>query len=205
MWLDNQPVTAISSNCQPETGTITRKQRDGSRIELQCPSAIISYSKYMGGVDRGDQLRQYYHVRFKSHKLYKYVFWFLFDVSITNSYVLFHHYSPQTTRICDTKTFRLQLAKSLIGDYNSRKTRGRPSTSADRNPVSTTLKHFPIKHKTKSKKGSSRCWYCSHHITPSTRRETFWYCFDCEKHLCHTGERESDCFLKYHKEQGMIS
>ena len=51
MWLDNQPVTAISSNCQPETGTITRKQRDGSQIELQCPSAIMSYSKYMGGVD----------------------------------------------------------------------------------------------------------------------------------------------------------
>ena len=49
------------------------------------------------------------------------------------------HYRPQTTRLCDSKTFRLQLAKSLIGDYNSRKTRGRPSSSADRNPVSTPI------------------------------------------------------------------
>ena len=42
----------------------------------------------MGGVDRGDQLRQYYHVRVKSCKSYKYIFWFLFEVCILNSYIL---------------------------------------------------------------------------------------------------------------------
>ena len=66
----------------------------------------------MGGVDRGNQLRQYYHVRFKSHKLYKYVFWFLFDVSITNSYDLFHNYRPQTTRLCDPFVYNLLRALS---------------------------------------------------------------------------------------------
>ena len=27
-----------------------------------------------------------------------------------------------------------------------------------------------------------------------------WYCYDCGKHICHTRELNSDCFLDYHKE-----
>ena len=42
----------------------------------------------MGGVDRNDQIRGYYHVRLKTKKYYKYIFWFLFDLTITNSYIL---------------------------------------------------------------------------------------------------------------------
>ena len=55
---------------------------------VDCPSSIVAYHKYMGWVDRGDQLRSYYHVRLKSRKFYKYVFWFLFDVVVMNSYIL---------------------------------------------------------------------------------------------------------------------
>ena len=67
---------------------VKRKQRDGSTLMVDCPSSIVAYSKYVGGVDRGDQLRSYYHVRIKSRKFYKYMFWFLFDVVVTNSYIL---------------------------------------------------------------------------------------------------------------------
>ena len=42
----------------------------------------------MGGVDDNDQLRGYYHVRLKCRKLYKYIFWFLFDVAIVNSFIV---------------------------------------------------------------------------------------------------------------------
>ena len=45
----------------------------------------------MGGVDRGDQLRGYYHVRLKCVKNYKYIFWFLFEVAVTNAYILTHY------------------------------------------------------------------------------------------------------------------
>ena len=46
---------------------------------VDCPSSIV------GGVDRSDQLQSYYHVRLKYHK---YVFCFLFDMVVTNSYIL---------------------------------------------------------------------------------------------------------------------
>ena len=60
-WMDRKTVMVMSTNCQPSsTGTVSRKQRDGSTIEVPCPESIIHYNMFMGGVDRGDQLRGYY-------------------------------------------------------------------------------------------------------------------------------------------------
>ena len=41
----------------------------------------------MEGIDEADQLQGYYHVRLKCTK--NYVFWFMFDVATTNSFILY--------------------------------------------------------------------------------------------------------------------
>ena len=148
MWLDNQPVTMLSSNCQPEMTAVQRKQKDGTRIQVSCPKSVVSYNTYMSGVDRGDQLRQYYHIRYKSRKNYKYIFWFLFDVSVTNSYILYCNSGTQN-RLKTTKDFWLELARSLIGNYNNRKSRGRPASLSTPNAIRTPCprQHFPVKKK----------------------------------------------------------
>ena len=118
-WMDRKTVMVMSTNCQPSScGTVNRKQRDGTSLEVPCPASIISYNNFMGGVDRGDQLRGYYRCRSKSRKFYKYIFFFLFDVAITNTYLLLK--SSGSCPFKDLKSFRLQLAKDLIGDYCSR-------------------------------------------------------------------------------------
>ena len=67
VWMDNKPVTVMSTNTQPSaTGSVLRRQRDCSRISVPCPEAILSYNAHMGGVDQGDQLRGYYSCRTKS-------------------------------------------------------------------------------------------------------------------------------------------
>ena len=68
----------------------------------------------MGGVDRNDQLRGYYNVRMKCQKLYKYIFWCSLDVSITNAYILYKCFGSQEKKISDLKSFRVDLAKSLV-------------------------------------------------------------------------------------------
>ena len=74
----------MSSGHNPRhTTSITRKKIDGSVIHVDCPQSIVDYKKYMGGVERGDQYRKYYHVHVKS---YKYIFWFLFEVCVLNSF-----------------------------------------------------------------------------------------------------------------------
>ena len=78
---------------------------------------LALYNRFMGGVDLGDQLRGSYHVRLKNRKNYKYIFCFLFDVAITNAFIL--HSFDESTLQMDNKSFRMMLAKQLIGDYMS--------------------------------------------------------------------------------------
>ena len=88
------------------------------QIQVPCPESIISYNKYMGDVDRGDQLREYYSFRTKSRKFYKYIFTFLLDVAITNAFILLKH-NTGTNKFANIKSFQMQMAKELIGDYCS--------------------------------------------------------------------------------------
>ena len=81
LWRDNRVVTVLSTNTQPQQqAVVQRRENDGSRIDVQCPAVMAMYNQYMGGVDKNDQLRQYYHVRLKCRKFYRYLFWFLFEV-----------------------------------------------------------------------------------------------------------------------------
>lgn len=119
--MDRKVVTVMSTTSQPSAiGTVLRRQKDGTRISVPCPEAIIIYNRYMGGVDRGDQLRGYYNCKVKSRKFYKYIFYFLFDVSITNAFILYKNFRSSPT-FNTIKKFRLQLARELIGKYTTRR------------------------------------------------------------------------------------
>ena len=88
-WKDNKVVVIAATNSDPTIEEeVTRKKKDGSTIPVKCPQSVVLYNKIMGGVDYNDQLRGYYRVRLKCKKFYKYIFWFLFDVAVTNSYVV---------------------------------------------------------------------------------------------------------------------
>ena len=121
IWQDKKLVSIMSTNCQP-TGptTVRRKQKDGQVQSVPCPPNVVAYNKFMGGVDRCDQLRGYYRLRTKSKKFYRYVFWFLFDCCIVNAFTLVKHYCPITVsnRQAVIKDFRQQLALGLIGQYS---------------------------------------------------------------------------------------
>ena len=194
VWMDNKPVTVMSTNTQPTaTGTVLRRQRNGSRISVPCPEAVISYNSNMGGVDHGDQLRGYYNCRTKSRKFYKYIFYFLFDVSITNAFILWKHFGSATGMTL--KEFRLRLAQQLIGDYCSRRRAGRGGGAIRPLP----LQHFPLKvpDETGGANKRGRCDRCLQ--VRHKRTDTSWFCRECNVWLCHTGIPTSDCFLLWHK------
>lgn len=142
LWRDNRVVTLLSTNTQPhEEETVQRKQQDGSRITVCCPSAVAKYQQFMGGVDSNNQHRQYYAVPTKCHKFYRYIFWFLFEVAVTNSYILHSNYS--TAQQQPLKEYRLELAKGLIGDfYNKRR--------HSRHPAPPTNLTAPLPHDNKT-------------------------------------------------------
>jgi len=199
VWQDKRQVNVLSTLHNPDdVASVRRKEKNGSQTTLNCPTAITTYNQYMGGVDRGDQLRHYYQLRLKSTKNYKYLFWFIVDVAITNAYIL-HHYTVLTPSSCEQqrlKWFRLQLAEALIGDYNSRQKIGRPRSSTAHPQPIPVPQHFPTKSEVKR-----RCVYCQTCRSPPCRRESRWHCADCEgsPSLCLTGSADSqDCWRLWH-------
>ena len=212
VWMDKKPVNMLSTLAQADaTHTALRRQRDGTRVSVQCTDAVVLYNQYMAGVDKGDQLRQYYRVRTKCRKYYKYIFWFLFDVAITNSYIL-SLFTPTTMPLSHQrlKAYRLRLADQLVGSYNSRKRLGRPRSQPAHPPLTTlppdlgpspsqacrTVLHLPSRLEKRR-----RCMYCSQHQQPHKRSDVMWYCKECpgQPPLCLTGKEDgSDCFRLWH-------
>ena len=212
VWKDKREVVVLSTMTPPQaTTTVERRQPDSSILEVQCPEPVTTYNTHMGGVDKGDQLRNYYKVRLKCMKYYKYIFWFLFDVSITNSYIL-SCFVPSSTLKLTLKQFRLRLASQLIDNYCSRKRAGRPKRSTttphpppplpspDSGGPPSTQSLRPNLH-LPSHTRSKRCVYCREYRTPRRRKESVWYCEDCpgQPTLCLTGKHDgSDCYRIWH-------
>ena len=53
------------------------------------PEMIVDYSRYMGGVDKFDQYRNYYPSGHHAKKWWKVLFFNLLDMAITNSYICY--------------------------------------------------------------------------------------------------------------------
>nr|XP_023013341.1 piggyBac transposable element-derived protein 3-like [Leptinotarsa decemlineata] len=51
-WRDNRVVNLASNFHGNETTVVKRKQKDGTSIEIPCPTIVADYNKYMGGVDK---------------------------------------------------------------------------------------------------------------------------------------------------------
>ena len=180
------------TGCDPtEKGTVMRRQRDGTREPIPCPAASINYNQHMGGVDLGDQLIGYYHLRMKSRKFYKYIANFLLDVTITNAFILYCASHPGT-KVKNLK-FREWLATDLIGDYCSRRRPGRGRCPIKPLPIT----HFPTKISSiNSERKRGKCALCQER---KHRADTQWFCRECGVWLCHQGT-EDDCFLYWHKQ-----
>ena len=217
MWRDHKLVYAMSTNAEPQGDMhVQRRERDGSTISLWCPPTIVAYNKFMGGVDRSDQLRNYYRVRCKTRKFYRYIFWFAFDSAVVNAFILSKNFIPMTgTNIhqLTIKNFRLALAEGLIGDYNSRQRYALPasireaslaSTAAakrrrvdtDASSMSECEGRFPIK----SSRG--KCAFCWN-FRNCWRNDTFIHCRRSGKVLCVVSrdppENGPSCFERYHQ------
>ena len=134
--MDNKVVNLVSTLDIPSgsaTRPIKRRKKDGEQAAVQCPHIILGYNKYMGGVDRNDQMASYHAIKCKSKKWYE------------NSCL---------------KDFRLELAKKLIGYLTAMKRLGRPSIDM---PAGLTERHFPslLPSNEKGRIKERRCFVCS--------------------------------------------
>ncbi|KAG0436652.1 PiggyBac transposable element-derived protein 4 [Dictyocoela muelleri] len=85
IWQDRKPVVVIT-NCYNCFENVSIKKRE-------IPKVINEYNKYMGGVDKFDQMIKYYPLKRKTNRWTQKFTIHIFDLLIHNSYVLYKKYS----------------------------------------------------------------------------------------------------------------
>jgi len=120
-WMDNKMVYYLSSCHLPEKEgiVVSRKNKDGTTTELKCTPSGHDYAKYMGGVDRLDQMTRLNKSK-KVMRWYRKVEKKLLECGVYNIYVIewcVTSYNTHGKRKRDLLSFRLELAHQLVGDY----------------------------------------------------------------------------------------
>ena len=166
-WKDKRIVNLLSTADDPTLeNTVQRKQKDGSKKEVPCPVALRQYNIYMGGVDRADQLRTQDPTSRMCRRWWTYLFWFLFDVAVSNAFILMKESeahqrvnkrgNPQPITLLD---FRKELSKQLL-----------PERPPEKKRKYHCLKPMDSR-KTCVACGDKRC-------------ETKTVCLGCDKYMC---------------------
>lgn len=118
-WRDTKVVHVISTAFKPDRATkVLRKQTDGSRKDVSCPTMIVQYTKRIGGVDRLDQKRCYFSVSRRSFKWWIRIFYLLFDSALVNVHIMYNSVHPDDNM--NQFDFRTQLCRQLMANFSSR-------------------------------------------------------------------------------------
>ena len=190
-WSDKRVVSVLSTLHGDKAVTVTRRSRlaPGGYEEIEKPEAITEYNKYMGGVDRGDQLLSYYGFPHRTVKWWRRAFFFLVDAAIVNSYIMYCQHS--TERRMSHELFRIELAKELI---KASHTASSPSQEEPQHgprhqrqqPLARLMeRHFPGQY-TRSSTGRQIqrcCGVCSNKKGRGKKTTTF-YCKQCDMPMC---------------------
>ena len=75
IWVDKRSIYFLSTIHVAEpplgsTGTVNRRTTTGAQEDKPCPPCLPDYQCFMRGVDRNDQMEQYYHIGRRSIKYY---------------------------------------------------------------------------------------------------------------------------------------
>ena len=191
-WLDKKPVTisgTITGIPQEQVPEVQRRKKDGTLENVACPPIISSYNRYMGGVDKNDQMKSYYGINVSGKKWWTRVFFDLIDRAIFNSKVLYDE-SLHTTRK-SLKDFKVDLSKLLVGSFCSRRKRGRSSLDAPQ--AKFVERHFPafLPVNDKGRRMERRCVICS---AANIKKKTSYCCPVCDVGLC-----AAPCFRMFHQ------
>ena len=127
------------------------------------PSLVVSYDKYMGGVDRSDQMVSYATFNSRTLKWWKRVFFHVLSLSVLNSYLLYKFVTSGESTTMLHPNFRKKLVQNLVQSVavenvpgKSIRSPGRPSTVQSLykdSRVSIFLRKLQVQEKKKTLQG----------------------------------------------------
>ena len=197
-WRDTKTVVLASTAFPAHSeNTVARRLKDpvtgnSTTKHVPCPLMLESYNKYMGGVDKSDQLISYHKVSRRTMKYWKTIFFHFIDIAVVNSHIIFNFISLQKQmKPMSENQFRDKLILEIISMYGVEK---QPVKSATHRRTACRVSHGSKLYPSSDK---ARCVYCHLH---NARRFTQRKCPDCQSlpALCQTFER--DCHSAWHSD-----
>lgn len=193
-WEDKKRVNILSTLSKTTTKEVTRRAKGGN-VQVQIPTAVLDYNQFMNGVDLADQHRSYYEVGRTGKKWWRYGVWFLVQIGIINSFLLYRHANPGARRGDIAKQhlwFRIALMRNLLAG-----TAPRPSTSIQQSPSVHGRVTPSGEHKLVRLPGRKKCCFQCSKMKKKTESgrgvETVYGCLQCGIHIC-----KGHCFTDYH-------
>ncbi|GMG17466.1 unnamed protein product [Phytophthora fragariaefolia] len=194
-WVVNRPVYFLASQVSTKLTSVQRRQTSGEQVSVPCPEIVEEYQRFMGGVDRNDQLRlQAYSLQlaFRFQKYYKSLFLGLIDIALVNAYIVYTDelWEKNKKRKDSHYTFMLQLHTQLLkiceGDFigSARSQDGPPER-----PIIIVGEHSIVQGTDKRKHGEGNrsrqraCKVCSLLKEKGAKRSstTSYYCPKCSE------------------------
>lgn len=192
-WCDTKPVCLLSNYLSSvQTVSKARKKKGHSeRIETDIPLMVTEYNKYMGGVDKSDQMKSAYAFDHRSkQKYYLRIFHDLMDTTVVNGFIIYNkilerHGQKKMTHL----EFQQCITRGLTRNYTSRSfpvaTPGSRKRARTECGDHTHLPTFLDERK--------RCVVCT---KKKLDNRTDVYCEDCNVCLCL--QKKRNCFKVYH-------
>lgn len=192
VWKDKRQIALVSTNSSATTDTVQRRAKGGP-IEKTIPNAVSNYNTNMGGVDLNDQLRSYYTIGRKSVKWWRCCFFYLLEVAVLNSYIIYKNTPrPAGEKVLDHFQFHLEVARSFM--TVSLRKRSVSSIPSVQGMVACDFdKHKRVRLPGRKK----QCFNCrseDRRTESGKRPETVFGCSLCNTHLC-----DEMCFGRFHK------
>ena len=196
---DKRDVTLLSTLHSP-TITVLDKIDRKTNLPIAKPTCLVDYVQNMGGVDLADQINQYYAPMRKTVKWYKKLFFHLVNLAVINAFVLHKKFAPDGQRH-NHHAFRISLCKALLAEApDAPKPKPCGRRHSNEKPTRLSERHFPAEIPAalgaKSKRPCRDCGACNVEKKKregSKRRQTSFWCPECEVPLC-----VPKCFHAYH-------
>ena len=194
-WMDKRLVSMIST-CYKGSEVVEVHRRDNREEPIRKPLVIEKYNQFMGGVDKCDQLNQYYSFVRRSVKWYKKVFFWLLEICVVNSYLLYKlsRNPPMPRKKLTLLAFRKELVQNLVSiqTYDSHSPppprKGRPAQDPPMQRLDGKLHILEKSYDGKRRK----CVVCN---ARGDRSETVHFCKSCNS---HPALHPAPCFGLFH-------
>ena len=194
-WMDKKLVSMLTNLHDNTTVIKTRRTKDTQSRQEQVtkPLCIDEYNRYMGGVDKSDQMLSYYGFNHKTLKWTNRVAFHLLDLAIVNSYILYKLSTQQKKHMTHSQ-FRIDIAKNLLLTAGVDEETGLPDEPQPAPGDRLHSRHFPSKipQRENGKQSQRQCVVCSQH-KGNGRKTTTYACRNCNVALCVV-----PCFELYH-------